>query len=588
MHCLGVVVEVMCVAFSWFIVVVCVVWGWISKWVCIVWTNAVCVLKFFGRGLRGLFRRRPVGARKIKHVFVLILENRSFDHMLGFSRLAGTDAVSGLPTVADDLRNGFSNPDDIGNAVASMAGADFALSATDQGPPHEFDNALHQLAGPDALYPDPVTGSYPALTNQGFVLDYIASGSPSKRKVMDSYRPDQLRVLNALAGEFALCDRWFSSLPGPTWPNRFFAHAASSGGLDDSPSSAGVAISTLLEGYRFWNGTIFDRLESACLPWEVIEGDVFPVTFAVSGMTEYAIEGHFRDYEDFGPAVASKDYAPRYTFIEPNYGNVLPTTSEDFTCGNSQHPLDDVTRGEQLIKEVYEAIRNSPHWESSLLIVTWDEHGGFADHVKPPTAAAPGDPISDPANDHHHFDFRQLGARVPAVVVSPWIARGLIDHTDYDHASIPATVERLFGFSAMTKRDAKANDVLHLLSLLAPRTDAPTALPDPAESGFSCSSDPAVERAAAEASSPLDATPDDWHAVGPHVRGFLFVALRKRLYMLPRDDLAGRRQLVQVYQHIRTDAQARQFIHQTRLQLRALRASTKSVQILKPRRGVTG
>ena len=143
------------------------------------------------------------------------------------------------------------------------------------------------------------------------------------------------------------------------------------------------------------------------------------------------------------------------------------------------HPLDDVTRGERLIKDIYEAIRSSPHWESSMLIVTFDEHGGFYDHVAPPAAVPPGDVAVDSYN-HYGFKFDQLGVRVPTLVISPWIAKGVIDHTTYDHTSILSTVERLFGFGALTNRDATAADALHLLSLGAPRTDAPFTLPEPA------------------------------------------------------------------------------------------------------------
>jgi phospholipase C len=164
----------------------------------------------------------------------------------------------------------------------------------------------------------------------------------------------------------------------------------------------------------------------------------------------------------------------------------LPTTSEDFTCGNSQHPLDDVTRGERLIKQVYETIRNSPLWQESVLVITYDEHGGFFDHVEPPAAVAPGDPISDEDNNHHDFKFDRLGVRVPSVIVSPLIPRGTIDHTTYDHTSVLATVERLFGLRPLTERDSAANDFLHLFSLSSPRLDTPATLPEPAESGFRC------------------------------------------------------------------------------------------------------
>jgi phospholipase C len=275
-------------------------------------------------------------------------------------------------------------------------------------------------------------------------------------------------------------------MPGPTWPNRFFVHAASSGGLDDSPSAFETASSALLDGYRFWNGTVFDRLDANCLDFEIFEGDEFPQVFAISGMNLYALEGKFTDFEEFASRIADPDYKPVYAFIEPDYGNILPGTSEDFTCGTSQHPLDDVTRGERLIKAVYEAIRNSPHWEKSVLIITYDEHGGFYDHVTPPPVVAPGDPTTDEDNDHHEFDFTQLGVRVPTVVVSPLIPRGTIDHTSYDHASIPATIERLLGLRPLTARDAAANDVLHLLSESSPRQDTPGVLPNPADSGLIC------------------------------------------------------------------------------------------------------
>jgi hypothetical protein len=143
------------------------------------------------------------------------------------------------------------------------------------------------------------------------------------------------------------------------------------------------------------------------------------------------------------------------------------------------HPLDDVTRGEQLIKDVYEAIRNSPHWETSLLVVTFDEHGGFYDHVPPPAAVPPGDTVTQ-SYVQHGFEFDQLGVRVPALVISARTPKGVIDHTLYDHTSMLATVERLFGMKSLTERDKAANDFLHLFALGTPRTDAPTTLPDPA------------------------------------------------------------------------------------------------------------
>lgn len=170
---------------------------------------------------------------------------------------------------------------------------------------------------------------------------------------MKCYSPEQLPVLTTLAREFAVCDHWFSSVPGPTWPNRFFVHTASSGGLDHSPSRLDAADSVLFNGYKFENRTIYDRLDDEDLNWTIYKGDAFPQALAISGMNVRALEGCFKEFEDFSSDVNNPGYATSYAFIEPNYGHA----AANFTCGNSQHPLDDVTRGDRLVKTVYETIR---------------------------------------------------------------------------------------------------------------------------------------------------------------------------------------------------------------------------------------
>jgi phospholipase C len=575
-------VEVVCIAYTWLVVAACTVWSWIPKLVCVAWTAASCSLITLARASRNFIRRRPRGARRIKRVFVLMLENRSYDHMLGFAGLSGSDARTGAPRDADDLRAGtFTNPS-VNGPVSVAPGADFKLSAADMDPPHEFLQVVEQLAGDGVAYAPP---GYPTLNNQGFVSSYEKLGGAAPAKAMAGYTPAQLPVLNTLAREFAVCDRWFSSMPGPTWPNRFFAHCATAGGLDHSPSGVQSAIASLIDGFRFWNGSIFDKFEDACLPWQVVEGDELPVTFALSGMSDYALAGHFTDFEDFPAQVARADYAHRYTFIEPNYGNILPGTPGDFTCGNSQHPLDDVTRGEKLIKDVYEAIRSSPHWNESVLIVTWDEHGGFYDHVQPPAAVAPGDPASDPSNQQHGFGFTQLGVRVPAVVISPWIAKGVIDNTTYDHSSIPATLERLFGFRSMTARDSAANDLLHLFTQRVARGDAPMTLPEPAESGFRCTGEPLPDVDSAQDSQGLTAAAQATRPIPTHLHGFLYLALRRRLADLPPGDDTGREALIARYRRVHNEFEARLFIHQSRMALRARRRNRRAVSLMHPKTG---
>ena len=133
-----------------------------------------------------------------------------------------------------------------------------------------------------------------------------------------------------------------------------------------------------------------------------------------------------------------------------------------------------------MIKSTYEAIRNSAVWKNSLLIIAWDEHGGFFDHALPPAAVAPGDTTPTAEHNKYGFTFEQYGPRVPAVVISPWIPRNVVDHRLYDHSSIPATVEKLFGIDPLTERDRAANSVLPLLSLDAARDNTPATLPSPA------------------------------------------------------------------------------------------------------------
>jgi phospholipase C len=569
-----------CKAFAWVVKAVCIVFSWGLQLVCVAWDTLRCLILAIVTGIAGLLGRRGRSRRKIDHVFVLMLENRSFDHMYAFSGITGV-GTDGQATAIDVAGPADTNVDPVTQQpVAVSAPADFALKNVDADPPHEFDHAYHALVGVDAPDFDPSVG-FPPIDNSGFVAGYVNKGGNAAR-AMSCLAPEQLPVLTTLAREFAICDAWFSSLPGPTWPNRFFAMAASSGGLDDSPSKTDVVTSVTVNGYRFWNGTIFDKLDDRCIEWKVVEGDEFPVAFALNGMNLNALQGRFQDFDDWQTAVKWADYGPKFVFIEPQYGESTfgATGPGDYTCGNSMHPLDDVVRGERLIKDTYEAIRNSPHWERSMLIVTFDEHGGFYDHVRPPAATPPGDPPVD-NYDHHGFKFDQVGVRVPTLVISPYVARGLIDHTPYDHTSILATVERLFGFGALTQRDGAAADTLHLLSLEAPRTDTPSTLPEPATNPtpIGCSDEPEPEdvllrrrsdlrlaihdraerrqRGAAEGEG--EAVPSSTHI------GFAQVALMRVLQTAHHPE---REAWLEQFRAIETQADAELFMIEAKLQLR--------------------
>jgi phospholipase C len=450
---------------------------------------------------------------QVEHIFVLMLENRSFDHVLGFSEISGRD-VSGRPCKIDGLKGDESNFSPDGEIVRVSSPASYL---SEHGPGHEFKDVREQLCGVGGTYssPAPPPGQLdPHITNAGFLRNYARYERKDPGSIMRCFLPSQLPVLNALAREFALCDRWFSSMPGPTWPNRLFIHAGSSGGLDDSPSFTREFRSMTTDGFRFDNGTIFDLLDESHREWSVYSDDEFPQALSIAGMRK-RLDSNFRSFKTFADDIADPSFSQSYVFIEPDYH----AFTGKFRGGNSQHPMDDVTSGERFLKSVYEAVRASPCWEKSLLLVTYDEHGGFFDHTIPPAAVEPGDSTM-PGTNNNGFDFRQLGARVATIVVSPFIARGTIDNTLYDHTSALATTEELFHLGSLTKRDKNANSLSRLLTLKTPRDDAPMKMPEPAYSGYVHKEEGGIERLVEDIVSMLTL-----EKVDPSMSGFHHIAM---------------------------------------------------------------
>jgi phospholipase C len=292
--------------------------------------------------------------RKIQHVFVLMLENRSFDHMLGFSTIGGFNPtgrprLNGLVDATGNLRK------DIPVDVRVRSGERDPMVVD---PGHEFKNVRTQLCG-NAVYRR--GGPYPAIDNSGFVSDF--ENMPKFTRLRDSELPEEdtpfpddamrcfpagkLEVLSKLAESFAVCDSWFSSMPGPTWPNRFFAVAGTSGGLDHTPNGLSLGLNETLLGFGFRHGHIFQRLSK----WRVY-GGLCPFAQGLEGM--HVRDPRIRPLGMFPEDVRREDYDVDFTWIEPNYGNFF-----NFRGGNSQHPLSGYAAGELLIKTVYEAIRKS-------------------------------------------------------------------------------------------------------------------------------------------------------------------------------------------------------------------------------------
>jgi phospholipase C len=457
----------------------------------------------------------------IKHVFVLMLENRSFDHLLGFSGLTGFDAVTGAPTQIEAPPPGASNS---WNGKSFPAGPP-PVDPMTVDPYHEFTDVLEQLCGPGSAYPP--GGPYPAMNNSGFVSNFaVAAKAPSPGDVMQCFTPARLPVLYALAKEFAVCDSWFCSMPGPTWPNRFFALGASSAELDHSPTSAEMLRWQVIDGFKFQNGSIFQTGKGflSFLPWKrklkwrIYAGNkIFTLAHALEGIHIWDITR----YSKFAGDVGNPNYDAQFTWIEPNYGHV----TSDYLEGNSQHPLDGVTGGEALIRATYEAIRDSPLWESSMFIITWDEHGGYYDHVAPQPAIPPGDQAQFGGANRCGFAFDRYGPRVPAVVISPLIPQNIVDHRVYDHSSLLATVERLFGLRPLTARDRAALDLRALASLSIARKVQPDLFALPPEAEFAHSQVP-LDTLEIEAPAPTRPQESVDHERNRSLPGFIHVVAR--------------------------------------------------------------
>ena len=379
---------------------------------------------------------------QIEHVVVLMLENRSYDHMLGY--LANGHGLTG---------NEFNlvDPSDKDSERVFVSNRAAYISAN---PGHEFESVEIQLYGHAGAVVDPAPMN-------GFVAAHIETEKGDiglGKKIMECFDPDKLPALTSLASEFCVCNRWFSAVPGPTWSNRFFAHSA---------TSDGMIIDTVKHNYRM--KTIFDSLDKQGLSWNIYYGDI-PQSLVLEH--HWRSLDRFKRFEKFYQDIEKGELAA-YSFIEPRYMNFHEWKAND------QHPPHDVRLGEYLIAEVYDTLRNSPFWEKSLLVVLYDEHGGFYDHVPPPG------PVPSPdgkKSTHPPFDFTRLGVRVPAILVSPYIEKGQVDSTIYEHSSVPATLRTLFNLpEALTARDKAANTFEKNLSRSTPRTDTLVTLPVPGE-----------------------------------------------------------------------------------------------------------
>ncbi len=399
------------------------------------------------------------GLSSVQHVVVLMLENRSLDHMLGYLYAAqGNVTSSGQPF--EGLAGTESNPDANGSPVQVFkieptTPNAYYMPGADPGEGYMATNS--QLFGSITA---PASPTAPAM--QGFVKDFAYTLGWQSREhgwtilpgttgsdIMGCYTPEALPVLSALAKGYAICDHWFSSVPTETLPNRAFALAATSQGhLDDKTRT-------------FTSPSIFGLLGQHNLSWGIYGYQAEPLTKSTFTDIASAPGGTIGKFADFAAAAAAGSL-PAFSFLEPSWSST----------GNSQHPAYDVALGEQLMHDVYETVRGGPGWPQTLLIITYDEHGGCYDHVPPPWGATPPDNTTGEFN----FDFTRFGIRVPTVLISPLIAPGTVyrvpdGSTPLDHTSTLKTIEQRWGLPALTARDAAAPGFGDVLTLAAPRTD---------------------------------------------------------------------------------------------------------------------
>jgi phospholipase C len=337
----------------------------------------------------------------IEAIVVVMLENRSFDHHLGSLR---SDREYPSAGTVDGLRGGESNPDTDGRLVQSwrMTGNEPRYVPTH-----------HWVTSREA---------YRGGNNDGFVKVNPGDG---RVQVMGYHDRELLPVQYALADEFTVCDRWFASVMGPTWPNRFYLQATTSEGRrENHPIGFGGP------------PTLWERMAERCrstrnyfaapAPWYAA---AFPAK-AFSGndaVIPARIEQFFRD--------ARTGNQPEFSIIDPDF------------FGGDGHPMHDLQLSEVFLSSIYRAMAESPQWKRSLLVITYDEHGGFYDHVAPGTTADP------------RPEFTQLGFRVPALVIGPTVRHGQVVSTPFEHASVAATLAARYGIESLGPRMDAARDL---------------------------------------------------------------------------------------------------------------------------------
>ena len=352
-------------------------------------------------------------------------------------------------------------------------------------------------------------------TMSGFIANAVNNtGASWAPDIMKCFAPQNVPIITTLAMEFAVSDNFYAAIPGPTFPNRLMTQSATTWGY-----GANDVTQTIL-GWP--QESIWSSLTNASVSWRVYFEEA-PTALLFQDTRNAAAMGNFKWMSDFVSDVAAGDL-PQFTYLDPSYFTIAGLIN-----ATDQHPSHDVLDGERLMKTVYESLRASSMWNSTVLIITYDEHGGFYDHVPPPNTGVPS-PDGIPCRDCGiPFNFDRLGVRIPLVVVSPWVAKGTLVHnppasakptptSQMELSSIPATLHQVYNTrSFLTARDAWAvplNWIWEESGIVTPRTDCPATLPPiPADSS------PAFVGKPLQGAAPLTHLQADWVAMMHGVTG---------------------------------------------------------------------
>ncbi|GJS96800.1 non-specific phospholipase C1 [Tanacetum coccineum] len=390
------------------------------------------------------------------------MENRSFDHILGWIKKTRPD-IDGL--TGNEFN--YINASDPGSKKAFVSNDAVFV---DSDPGHSIQAIYEQIFGST-----PLNGSYPKVAPMnGFVQQANSMGVDGLDKtVMSGFDPVLLPSYTELVNEFGVFDKWFASVPASTQPNRFYVHSATSHGASSNVKK------DLINGFP--QKTIFDSLDENGLSFGIYYQNI-PATLFFKSLRKLKYVTKFHEYDLMFKYHAKKGKLPNYVVVEQRYFdvNIFPA--------NDDHPSHDVAIGQKFVKEVYETLRASPQWEEMAFLITYDEHGGFYDHVATPLNNVPNpDGLIGP--EPYYFGFDRLGVRVPTLLISPWIEKGTVIHepngptpdSQYEHSSIPATVKKLFNLDSdfLTKRDAWAGTFESYFNIRdTPRDDCPEKLPE--------------------------------------------------------------------------------------------------------------